>query len=420
MSLAQYVDAPENITGLSGIVNKKKTKRNIDLSKIESDMLKTFKNTKEATAAVDEYKEEMRKITQQSGIDFGETWDPDDLMGDQPKEEEIELPSLDDDVFGADFMTSKDPLNNRFRKNMVNRTENKTNNKDFGGSDFWDPEEADDGSDDIFNMGTSKPRPTSRTPHFRSGTSNTAYQGYSGQSRPVRPSGGSSNYGGYGGQPSNRDSLFFEQEPDRERQRYTRDQIRQKNIDAYMNEIDDSDIEGSDDIFEQAKSDDEKHHLLDQIDTLRNILEEDDVDISHIPEVDGQSTLIDIKNAHKMLIKKNDSRRCSSMAEEGVLMVAYALEDVFDGKRTFFGRFKPNLTGWHTTAQSKLRRMRFETSNIVSSAIQTYGIGNMGRIGLELIPSMIIYSKRKQASSVEPDLVDTAEFTDAIRDLNDV
>lgn len=406
MSLTQYVDAPENITGLSGIVNKKKTKRNIDLSKIESDMLKTFKNTKEATAAVDEYKEEMRKITQQSGIDFGETWDPDDLMGEQPKED-VELPSLDDDVFGGDFMTSKDPLNNRFRKNLSG-TENKNNNKDFGGSDFWDPEEADDGSDDIFNMGASKPRSSNRTPHFRSGTSNTAYQG---QSRaPYRPAGyGGQGQGGYSGM----------EQPDRERQHYTRDQIRQKNIDAYMNEIDDSDIEGSDDIFEQAKTDDEKHHLLDQIDTLRNILEEDDVDISHIPEVDGQSTLIDIKNAHKMLIKKNDSRRCSSMAEEGVLMVAYALEDVFDGKRTFFGRFKPNLTGWHTTAQSKLRRMRFETSNIVSSAIQTYGIGNMGRIGLELVPSMIIYSKRKQASSVEPDLVDTAEFTDAIRDLND-
>jgi len=418
MSLAQYVDAPENITGLSGIVNKKKTKRNIDLSRIESDMLKTFKTTKDATDAVDEYKEEMRKLTKESGIDFGETWDPDDLMGEQPKEE-VELPSLDDDVFGADFMTSKDPLNNQFRKNMVNKTENKTNNRDFGGSDFWDPEEADDGSDDIFNM-NAKPRPVQK-PHFRSGTSyqgqgysnqRPAYnKGYSGQNR------GNQGYGGQGGQT--RDSVFFEQEPDRERQRYTRDQIRQRNIDAYMNEIDDSDIEGSDDIFEQAKTDDEKHHLLDQVDTLRNILEEDDVDISHIPEVDGQSTLTDIKNAHKMLIKKNDSRRCSSMAEEGVLMVAYALEDVFDGKRTFFGRFKPNLTGWHTTAQSKLRRMRFETSNIVSSAIQTYGIGNMGRIGLELIPSMIIYSKRKQASSVEPDLVDTAEFTDAIRDLND-
>lgn len=415
MSLAQYVDAPENITGLSGIVNKKKTKRNVDLTKIESDMLKTFKNTKEATAAVDEYKEEMRKITQQSGIDFGETWDPDDLMGDQPKEEEIELPSLDDDVFGGDFMTSKDPLNKRYRKNVV--SENKTNNRDFGGSDFWDPEEADDGSDDIFNLPSQKPR---QQPHFRSGG---MYQG-----QPTRQSQRPHQINnGYGGQssyrPANygeqRHSVYFEQEPDRERQRYTRDQIRQKNIDAYMNEIDDSDIEGSDDIFEQAKTDDEKHHLLDQIDTLRNILEEDDVDISHIPEVDGQSTLVDIKNAHKMLIKKNDSRRCSSMAEEGVLMVAYALEDVFDGKRTFFGRFKPNLTGWHTTAQSKLRRMRFETSNIVSSAIQTYGIGNMGRIGLELIPSMIIYSKRKQASSVEPDLVDTAEFTDAIRDLND-
>jgi hypothetical protein len=50
--------------------------------------------------------------------------------------------------------------------------------------------------------------------------------------------------------------------------------------------------------------------------------------------------------------------------------------------------------------------------------MQSYGIGDVGRIGLELIPSMVIYSKRKQNSSNEPDLQDTLEFTDALRDLH--
>ncbi len=118
-----------------------------------------------------------------------------------------------------------------------------------------------------------------------------------------------------------------------------------------------------------------------------------------------------------MLDIKNDSRRCSSLAEEGVLMVAYALEDVFDGKRTFFGRFRPNLVGWHTTAQNKLRRMRYETSSIVSDTLKSHNVGYIGRIALELVPSMIIYSKRKQNASQEPDLADSQEFKDALRDI---
>ena len=62
--------------------------------------------------------------------------------------------------------------------------------------------------------------------------------------------------------------------------------------------------------------------------------------------------------------------------------------------------------------------MRYETSSVVSEALQKNNIGNIGRIALELVPSMIVYSKRKQGASKEPDLVDSQEFTDAIRDIH--
>ena len=393
---APTADIPENITGLSGLINKKKAKKNVNLTNIEKEMQRNFKNTREASNAVDEYKEEMKKITEETGLDFGETWDADDLMGDDGDK----IPSFDDeDIFGEGFESKKDPLNKKYKHDIGygnsggSRRRGNVSNKD----DFWDSgSDAENSDEDLFDFNDTPARGN--------------------PSRPRR-----NGHGGYGGGQSRRNN-----EPnrfrhnDQERNRYTRDQIRQKNIDAFMDEIADSDEEGdSDDMFEQVKEDDQKHHLLNQIDTLRDILEEDDVDISHIPEVDGQSDLKEIRTAHKMLVTKNDSRRCSGMAEEGVLMIAYALEDIFDGKRVFFGRFKPNLQGWHTTAQNKLRRMRFETSTIVSSALQSYGVGNMGRVGMELIPSMIIYSKRKQASSTEPDLVDTAEFNEAIRDIHD-
>lgn len=379
--MAGYVDAAENITGLSKLVNKKKTKKNIDIENVEQDMLRNFKTTKEAADAVDDYKEEMRKITQKSGLDFGETWDPDGLLGDT-KKGSSDLPSIDDsDIFG-EGLNKKSEFTNKFKNKLNNKIED-----DIWGSDGSDS----DNDSDLFNFDApSKPSQTSQPLN--------SFQ----QSRPQSRM-----------HPSNN----FSQNP--ERQRYTQDQRRQKNIDTFMQNVEDSDMDDDDDIFEQAKESDEIHHYLNQIDSLRDILEEDDVDISHIPVVDASSTIGEIKNTHKMLRIKNDSRRCAGMAEEGILMIAYALEDVFDGKRVLFGKFKPNLTGWHSTAQNKLRRMRFETSTVVSSALQTYGVGNIGRIGLELIPSMIIYSKRRQASSVEPNLVDTADFNDAIRDIHD-
>lgn len=370
--MSGYVDAAENITGLSKLVNKKKTKKNIDIENVEQDMLRNFKTTKEAADAVDEYKEEMRKITQKSGLDFGETWDPDGLLGDT-KKGSSDLPSIDDsDIFG-EGLNKKSEFTNKFKNKLNNKLED-----DIWGSDGSDS----DNDSDLFNFDApvkQSVQPPSRVPQ----------------------------------------SNNFSRAPAPERQRYTQDQRRQKNIDTFMKNVEDSDMDDDDDIFEQAKESDEIHYYLNQIDSLRDILEEDDVDISHIPVVDASSTIGEIKNTHKMLRIKNDSRRCAGMAEEGILMIAYALEDVFDGKRVLFGKFKPNLTGWHSTAQNKLRRMRFETSSVVSSALQTYGVGNIGRIGLELIPSMIIYSKRRQASSVEPNLVDTADFNDAIRDIHD-
>lgn len=381
------VDVPENITGLSGILNIKKTKKGINPASVEQDMLRNFRNTKVATDALDDYKREMKRIQEDTGMDFGETWDVDDLVGDDKKSSKMDVDtSVDDDaIFGKDFATKKDTTNPNHELNRMNKNFSRPEPHFRGQSlqpnkiqkttpDFMTGTGGDesDSDEDIWNF-DEKPRVSSSKPTVSFATP--------------------------------------------EKQKYTRDQLQQRDIQRYMAKLDTSE-EDDDDIFKQVEEEDEKQRLLNQIDALRDMLEADEVDISHIPIVDNKSEMKDVKNSYKMLLTKNDTRRCSSMAEEGILMMAYALEDLFDGKRVLFGRFRPNLQGWHTTAQTKLRRMRFETANVVSSVMQSYGIGDMGRIGLELIPSMVIYSKRKQNSANEPDLQDTAEFTDAVRDLH--
>lgn len=392
--MPSIVDSPENITGLSGILNTKKTKKGINPNNVEQEMLRNFRDTKVASDALDDYKREMKQIQEDTGVNFGESWDIDELGGDKKEDSEID----DDNIFGKDFATKKDSSNPNHNLNRMNAkfaTERPT--PSFKGQSVPKPMQkqepnimfgssAADDSDSDEDFWNFDDKPASPAVQFKKEVQSSNYMG------------GSS---------------------DVEKQKYTKDQIRDRNIKRFMSKMDTSEENDDDnDMFRQVEEEDEKQRLLNQIDTLRDMLESDDVDISHIPIVNGKSEMKDVKNAYKMLLTKNDTRRCSSMAEEGILMMAYAMEDLFDGKRVLFGRFRPNLQGWHTTATTKLRRMRFETSNIVAGVMQSYGVGDMGRIAFELIPSMVIYSKRKQDSANEPDLQDTLEFTDAVRDLH--
>ena len=391
-------DSPENITGMSGIINPKKIKKGINPTNVEQEMLRNFRDTRVATDALDDYKREMKRIQDDTGMDFGENWDVDDLNGDNKKDDDNM--SIDDDViFGKDYGTKKDPISYNHELNKMDRHISKPAQPHFKGqsnikqaSNRQEPTlfggatgEDDSDSDENFWNFADKPSRENDTRNIPDNASNRTRV----------------------------DDTYLSPE----KQKYTKDQIRHRNIQRFMTKIDASE-EDDGSLFRQVEEDDEKQRLLTQIDQLRDMLEGDDVDISHIPIVNNKSEMKDIKDSYKMLLTKNDTRRCSSMAEEGILMMAYALEDIFDGKRVLFGRFRPNLSGWSATASTKLKRMRFETANVVSRVMQSYGIGDVGRIGLELVPSMVIYSKRKQNSANEPDLQDTTEFADAVREMN--
>jgi hypothetical protein len=91
--------------------------------------------------------------------------------------------------------------------------------------------------------------------------------------------------------------------------------------------------------FEKEKREDMKCAMLAEIDSLMGNLAEEDVDLTRIPRVDRNSSYEEVEIVLKMLRHKNDHTRYCSFAEEFLLFGAYALEELFDGKRTWFGRY---------------------------------------------------------------------------------
>lgn len=148
--------------------------------------------------------------------------------------------------------------------------------------------------------------------------------------------------------------------------------------------------------FEKEKQEDIKIAMLSEIDSLIFSLGEEDVDLSRIPQVTRHSSFEDVESVLKNLRHKNDHLRYCSFAEEFMMFTAHALEDLFDGKKTWFGKYKPDLTGWHNHVNVKLRRMRHDTGQLVSGIMSDYNVGPTARIMFELVPSMILYSRTRK------------------------
>ena len=171
--------------------------------------------------------------------------------------------------------------------------------------------------------------------------------------------------------------------------------------------------------LEREQQEDHKSQMLEEIDFLTNSLEEDGADLSRIPKVNKTSAFDEVESVLKILRHKNDRTRYCSLAEESFLLGAYALEDLFDGKRMFFGRYNPDLTNWHKQVQVKLRRMRYDTSNLVSGVMQDYNIGPGWRIILELIPNMFMHAKRRKSQFGADTIYNEQELHDAMSAIRD-
>jgi hypothetical protein len=147
--------------------------------------------------------------------------------------------------------------------------------------------------------------------------------------------------------------------------------------------------------MEQEIEDDHKTRLLDEIESLKDDLDELGVAIDRIPHVSHDSPLRQIDEVHKRLMFKYNKLKYNSIAEEGLVAGASILEMIFNGKHEYFG-CKPDITGYSDVVKSKLKRIRFETSTAVNRFVTNNNIGGASMIMMELLPSLITQSQRRR------------------------
>jgi len=188
---------------------------------------------------------------------------------------------------------------------------------------------------------------------------------------------------------------------------------------AHINNVLETNKNINDFSLETERAEDERASMLAEIDYLMEGLKDEGVDISRIPHVSDDSNNAAIEKVLKVLRHKVDHSRYCTFAEEFILTGAHGLEYLFDGKNTWFGQWNPDLTGWHVHVNRKLRRMRTDTGKIVSQIMSENDIGPFMRVFLELIPSMLLFSKKRseQNNLSTLNLNDDGESNRKLRDL---
>ena len=171
--------------------------------------------------------------------------------------------------------------------------------------------------------------------------------------------------------------------------------------------------------LEQEIEDERKNHLLEQIEGLKDDLDELGVSIERIPYVSYDSPLKSIDEVHKRLMFKYNKIKYNSIAEEGLVAGASILEMMFNGQHEYFG-CKPDITGYSDVVKSKLKRIRFETSSAVKRFVTNNNIGGMSMIMMELLPSLITQSQRRrlQANDTINANINKESIRTHISDLN--
>lgn len=194
----------------------------------------------------------------------------------------------------------------------------------------------------------------------------------------------------------------------------TQEHQKQQHVNQVIDTMDAGDKEG-DKFLDEEDEEDELARITEQVDLLRNNLEHEGIDLSRIPDIKPTTSKKEAKQILKILQIKNDRLRYCDFFEEAVLAFAYGAEGVFNGQREIFGS-KIDLTGYSDTVKVKLRRMRYDTSNFVSSVMQGYNISSGWRIILELVPSLFLYSRERRLKAND-NLISDDAYKKAMQDL---
>lgn len=200
---------------------------------------------------------------------------------------------------------------------------------------------------------------------------------------------------------------------DEQLSRMTNEERKQDHVNKVLNNMEKTNDDAE--FVQQEDEEDEMARIMEQIDLLRSNLESEGVDLSRIPDVNSGTSKKEAKAVLRILQIKNDRLRYCDFFEEGILAIAYGLEGVFNGQREILGS-RIDLTGYSDTVKVKLRRMRYDTSNFVSSIMQGYNISSGWRIALELIPSLFLYSRDRKMTAKD-NLISDESYKKAMQDL---
>lgn len=210
-------------------------------------------------------------------------------------------------------------------------------------------------------------------------------------------------------------SKFYYSPKDDQLIRMTNEERKQNHVNQVLSNMDRIDDEEY--FIQQEDDEDEMAKIMEQIDLLHNHLESVGVDLSKIPEVNSGTSKKEAKSILRILQLKNDRSRYSDFFDESILALAYGLEGIFNGQREIFGS-KIDLTGYSDTVKVKLHKMKYDTSNFVSTVMQGYNISSGWRIALELIPSLFFYSRDRKISVTSGDnLISDENYKRAIQDI---
>lgn len=157
--------------------------------------------------------------------------------------------------------------------------------------------------------------------------------------------------------------------------------------------------------------------ILDKIESMRQALEEEGIDCSKVDIVTSEDSDEKIEAVYRTLNSKTDRQRYCSLAEELVLAGVGGLESIFDGKRIYFGRYRPDLTDWSITVQAKLRRVRPETAMMVGAIMRDYNVSPMWRIAMELVPSAISHMRLRARRDDKSGLYNDVELSKALNEI---
>lgn len=372
-------DDPSILGGLSSIINRSNVDPSINFEEIERSMLNGGLIDEDlSTNPSDDFKDQLKQLSERIGIK---------LDDDKSTNKSVDNKFLNKPLFNESFGNS-----DFGNLSLNNSTLGNTSNNLFGNSSL------NNSSFTNSPLGNSSFGNTSNNLFSNPSTDNTLNNIYgddddesgSGSGSESSDDDNNNNQSSFGQSNSfNNFGNNFDMKTDEEE----RKSITQGVISDISNET-------SSKIFslEKERREHEKGIKLEKIDELRKTLDSEKIDLTNVPKVNRTSSDEEIDYALKILILKNDRIRFHTVAEEVILLGAYALEEVFDGKREFFGKFRPNLVGWHTHVSSKLRRMRYDTSTLVSNVMSEYNIGSVGRIALELVPNAFMYSRKMKKS----------------------